>query len=276
MTSEETASRIGRMAGQACLVVGGTGGIGLATARSFLQEGARVVVSGLTSAEVALATRELAGFGPCLGLVADVATSESVERLLAESLAWLGGTLNVLAHVAGISGRRFGDGPLHECGEAGWDRVFEVNARGAFLTNRAAVRQMLGQSIHWDTGVRGCVVNVGSVLAHAPSPRHFGTIAYAASKGAMRAMTLAAAAAYAAQKVRFNLVEPALIATEMSRRAVDDPDIAAFLTTKQPLAGGPGRPEDVAEAVLYLSQPAARFVTGAVVVVDGGWCGAGG
>jgi NAD(P)-dependent dehydrogenase (short-subunit alcohol dehydrogenase family) len=140
-----------------------------------------------------------------------------------------------------------------------------------FLTNRAAVRVMLNQEPD-ERGVRGAVLNMASVLAHAPSPRYFGTIAYAASKGAIRSLTRAAAAAYAPHRIRFNLIAPALIDTPMAARAAGDPEILAFLATKQPLAGGPGTPEDCAEAALALCEPAARFITGAELVVDGGWC----
>ena len=90
------------------------------------------------------------------------------------------------------------------------------------------------------SGLRGTVVNTGSVLAGSPSPEFFGTIAYAASKGAVRALTLAAAARYAPDRIRFNLVSPGLIDTPMAARAVNDPRIQAYLATKQPLAGGPG------------------------------------
>ena len=97
-------------------------------------------------------------------------------------------------------------------------------------------------------------------------------IAYAASKGAIRAMTLAAAARYARDRIRFNLIAPGLIDTPMAARAVGDPAIRAYLATKQPMAGGPGTAEDCAEAALYLCEPASRFVTGVVLNVDGGWC----
>ncbi len=83
-----------------------------------------------------------------------------------------------------------------------------TNAQGLFLTNRAAVRVMLGQPLD-ATGLRGTVVNVGSVVDRSPSPVHFGTLAYAASKGAVRALTLAAAARYAPDRIRFNLLAPA-------------------------------------------------------------------
>lgn len=253
--------------------MGGTSGIGLATARRFLEEGARVVVCGPVEEGVRAAGAELARLGPAWAVVADAADAVAVEILFEAAVDRLGGRLDVLFHVAGISGRSAGDGPLHECTEEGWDRVMEVNARGMFLTNRAAVRQMLKQECDAPPSeLRGTVLNVGSVLGWSPSPRHFGTLAYAASKGAVQALTLAAAARYAADRIRFNLLAPALIDTPMARRAVGDPAIGAYLQTKQPLAAGPGRAEDCAEAALYLCEPASRFVTGTVLTVDGGWC----
>jgi NAD(P)-dependent dehydrogenase (short-subunit alcohol dehydrogenase family) len=121
-------------------------------------------------------------------------------------------------------------------------------------------------------GLRGSIVNVGSVLDRSPSPVHFGTLAYAASKGAIRALTLASAARYASERIRFNLLVPSLIDTPMAARAISDPRIRFYLSTKQPIVGGPGTAEDVAEAALYLCAPRSRFVTGAELVVDGGWC----
>ena len=121
-------------------------------------------------------------------------------------------------------------------------------------------------------GLRGTVVNVGSVLDRSPSPEHFGTLAYAASKGAVRAMTLAAAARYAPDRIRFNLLVPGLIDTPMAARAANDARLRPYLAAKQPLAGGPGTAADVAEAALYLCEPASRFVTGTELIVDGGWC----
>lgn len=264
-------SRTGRLEGRGCLIVGGTSGIGLATARRFLGEGARLVVCGRTDETTSAAVEELSRLGPVRGITADVGDAEAVAELFREALGPLGGRLDVLFHVAGISGRKAGDGPLHECTEAGWDAVLDGNARGLFLTNREAVRRMLAQPLD-AFGLRGTVLNMGSVLGWSPSPERFGTYAYAASKGAVLAMTLAAAARYAPDRVRFNLVAPGLIDTPMAARAVGDPAIREYLATKQPMAGGPGTPADCAEAALYLCEPASRFVTGAVLNVDGGWC----
>ncbi len=121
-------------------------------------------------------------------------------------------------------------------------------------------------------GLRGTVLNMGSVLGWSPAPDFFGTIAYAASKGAIEAMTPAAAARYARDGIRFNLIAPGLIETPMAARAFSDPAIRSYLATKQPITGGPGTPEDCAEAALFLCEPASRFVTGVVLNVDGGWC----
>ena len=257
-----------RLQDLACLIVGGTGGIGRACARRFYDEGARVVVVGLNGSSdphEALAPAGLIG-----RIDGDASRPVEVGLIFTEAMKLLGGRIDVLVHVAGISGRRFGDGPLHECSDEGWERVMGANARSTFLTNREAVRLMLGQEID-SGGSRGSIVNVGSVLAESPSPHYFATVAYAASKGAVRSLTLASASRYAADRIRFNLIEPGLIDTPMAARAVGDPGIRAYLETKQPMTGEAGAAEDVAEAALYLCEPATRFVTGVVLPVDGGW-----
>ena len=254
----------GRLHGRTCLIVGGTSGIGLASARRFLEEGARLVVSGRDD-------RRGDGLAESVPiLIADLADPASIAELVPEAVRRLGGRLDILFHVAGISGRKLGDGPLDACTDEGWDAVIDANARGVFLTNRAAIRQMRAQAID-DAGLRGTVLNVGSVLGWSPSPVLFNSFAYAASKAAIRGMTLNAAATYAPDRIRFNLLAPGLIDTPMAARAATDPAILAYLRTKQPISGGPGTALDCAEAALYLCEPASRFVTGAVLEVDGGW-----
>jgi NAD(P)-dependent dehydrogenase (short-subunit alcohol dehydrogenase family) len=200
----------------------------------------------------------------------DITDESSVLDLFDRALVLLDGRLDILLHVAGGSGRHHGDGPLHECTAEGWDRTLALNARGAFLCNREAVRRMLAQDRD-GTGLRGSIVNVGSVLAASPSPHHFGTLAYAASKAALAAMTTTAAARYASDGIRLNLIEPGLIDTPMASRACEDDAIRHYLGTKQPIRGGPGNPNDVVAAALYLAGPSSRFVTGATLRVDGGW-----
>ena len=242
----------GRLAGRTCLIVGGTSGIGLAAAQRFLDEGARVVAAGKSSESTRSSLDQLTSRGSCWEFTLELEQGEpEVERMFEFTRATLGDRLDIVLHVAGTSGRKFGDGPLHDCSIAGWGHVMAINATGVFLTNRGAVRIMRGQSLDV-AGLRGTVVNVGSVLDRSPSPVHFGTLAYAASKGAVRAMTLAAAARYAHDRIRFNLLVPGLIDTPMAARAVGDARIKSYLASKQPLADGAGSADDVAEAALYL------------------------
>lgn len=254
-----------RLQGKRCLIVGGTTGIGLAAARRFLEEGARVVIVGRSVEKGAeafehLRTRGLVQFFPC-----DVSDAKLVEMLFQDSLGYLGG-LDVLYHVAGISGRRHGDGPLHECSEEGWQTTLDANLKSTFLTNRAAVRHFL------EAKQPGAILNMASVLGFDPSPHFFDTYAYAATKGGIIAMSKLAAARYATDDIRINVIAPSLIDTPMAMRACLDPRILAFLRTKQPLNQGPGTPEDCSGAAVFLCSDEARFVTGVVLPVDGGWC----
>ncbi|MFO0841615.1 MAG: SDR family NAD(P)-dependent oxidoreductase [Gemmataceae bacterium] len=245
--------------------MGGTGGLGQAAARRFLEEGARVLLAGHDAQAGHAATQALSPLGPCSFLPCDATQPDQVDRLLAHAVATLGG-LDVLYHLAGGSGRRHGDGPLHECSDDGWRWTLDTNLTSAFLTNRAAVR-------HWLSRRQpGVILNLASVLALAPAPHHFDTASYAAAKAGMIALSRSAAARYAADGIRVNVLAPGLIDTPMAHRAVSDPDIAHYLKTKQPLRAGPGRPEDCADAAAFLCSDAARLVTGAVLPVDGGWC----
>lgn len=257
--------RSGLLSGKRCLLVGGTGGLGQSAARRFLEEGARLVLAGHDGDAGQRIAGELAALGDCSFLACDATRAEQVEALFAAAVARLGG-LDVLYHLAGGSGRRFGDGALHECSDEGWRATLELNLSSVFLTNRAAVRHFL------DQGRAGAILNLASVLALAPAPHHFDTCAYAAAKGAIMSMSRQAAARYAADGIRVNVLAPGLIDTPMASRAVGDPAIASYLRTKQPLRGGPGQPADCADAAVFLCSDAARFVTGVVLPVDGGWC----
>jgi NAD(P)-dependent dehydrogenase (short-subunit alcohol dehydrogenase family) len=143
----------------------------------------------------------------------------------------------------------------------------DLNLASVFLSNRAATRQFL------KAGQGGTILNCGSVLGYSPSPHFFTTHAYATAKAGLIGLTQAAAAAYAANNIRFNVLAPALVETPMSRRAQQDPAIQQFMKTKQPLDGGRmGVPEDLDAAVVWLLSNQSRFVTGQVIAIDGGWC----
>jgi len=251
------------LAGSTVVIVGGTGGLGLAATRACVGAGARVVAVGRDSEKAAALECELgAAVRVVLGNAESAATS---QRAVAVAVQEFGG-LHGLYHVAGGSGRKWGDGPLHEITNEGWEATLRLNLTSVFHSNQAAVRQFLAQ------GSGGTVVNCSSVLAFSPSPRFFTTHGYAAAKAAIIGLTTAAASHYAPQAIRFNVVAPALVATAMSARAQGDTEILDFIRTKQPLDGGRiGQPQDLDGAVVFLLSNASRFVTGQVIAVDGGW-----
>lgn len=180
------------------------------------------------------------------------------------------GRIDALFNVAGISGRRFGDGPIHECTETGWNVTLNTNVTTQYRMCREVVRVMLGQSVG-ENGQRGIILNMASILGMYPEPKHFDTVAYAASKGAIIAMSRAMAASYAGNKIRVNTIAPALVRTPMSARASEDPKILDFIKVKQPMFEGMIPVEDVATACAYLLTDSSRAVTGQVLVVDAGW-----
>lgn len=249
------------------MVIGGTGGLGASAVCACLREGARVVAVGLEPSTSVTGTRPESKDeeGRIETIVADARDPGTAGQAI-EACVRRFGAFDGLYHVAGGSGRRWGDGPLHTIPLDAWNRTVELNLTTAFLSNGAAIRWFLEQDRP------GCILNCGSVLAASPSPALFGTVAYATAKSALEGLTRAAAAAYAPYGIRVNLVAPGLTATPMSMRAQSDPAIIDFIGRKQPLDGGRmGRPEDLDAAVVWLLSEASRFVTGQIVTIDGGW-----
>lgn len=252
-----------QLKGKSFVIIGGTSGLGLAATRACVRAEARVVAVGRDPEKAAAVAAEL---GESVRVLAANATDPTTaDRAIALGVAEFGG-FHGLYHVAGGSGRRRGDGPLHEITDEGWDFTLQLNLTSLFNSNRAALRQFLKQ------GCGGSIVNCGSVLGFSPSPKFFSTHAYAAAKAAIIGLTKSAAAYYAPQNIRLNLLAPALVATPMSQRAQGDEAILNFIKTKQPLDGGRiGQPEDLDAAVVWLLSDESRFVTGQVIAVDGGW-----
>jgi len=252
-----------RFPDKVALVTGAAGGIGRATALRFATEGARVAaldrsVDGLAETVAAIE----AASGQVLAVPADITQADAARAAVEQALAaW--GRLDAVFNGVGASGRRYGDGPVDECSVEGWEWTLSVNLTSMFLICKYSIPALLE--------TRGAIVNLSSVLGLVGGDEDFATHAYAASKGAIIALSRAMASYYAPRGVRVNVIAPGLIATPMSQRAQADPHILARLPQLQPLTGAMGAPEDVAAAAAYLASDDSRFVTGTVLTVDGGW-----
>lgn len=251
------------LSGKRLVIIGGTSGMGLSAALACIREGAQVVVTGRNEDTAAAAVSQLKEKGKVA--IADASKEDAAEaaiRLCTDSFGGFDG----IYHVAGGSGRKYGDGPLHELSLGGWEQTFNLNLTSLMLSNRAAVRYFIEHK------QAGAILNMGSVLGYSPSPKYFTTHAYAAAKAAVVGFTKSIAAYYAAQNIRVNVLAPALIETPMSKRAATDENIMQFIKTKQPLDGGRiGVPEDADGLAVFLLSDHAKFITGQVIGVDGGW-----
>lgn len=245
-----------RLDGQRALVTGGTSGIGEATARLFLQAGARVVVAARGQKRWAEAVEALPSHGEVHFIRTDVRDEGAVRRTIGETVEILGG-LDILVNSAGVIDRT----PLHDLALPVWEEMLAPNLTGVYLASRHALPH-LQQS-------RGAVVNVASYLAfRAGSAR---TVAYNAAKAGVVALTRTMAVAYGPDGVRVNAVCPAFIPTELNRslwESFDDEQWRRIVET-YPLRRV-GIPEDVAYAILFLASKEAAWITGTCLLVDGG------
>ena len=245
------------------MIVGGTTGLGFSASRACLAAGARCVIVGRNPESLRAA---LASLGEkARGLAGDAASPPTAVAAIELALASFG-AFHGLYHVAGGSGRKLGDGPLHELTDEGLDATLHLNLKSLIYSNRAAARQFLKQKSP------GSILNMASVLGFSPSPKHFATHAYAAAKAGIIGFTKSAAAYYAPHNIRFNVIAPALVDTPMARRAVENDAIMRYIRAKQPLDGGrPGLPEDLDAAVVWLLSDQSKFATGQLLAIDGGW-----
>jgi NAD(P)-dependent dehydrogenase (short-subunit alcohol dehydrogenase family) len=242
------------------IVVTGATGIAGATARRLAAAGRGVFIVSNDGQAQSLAA-EL-GDRAAGAFTADLRREEEAEAAFAAAASALGG-IDALVAVAGGSGRRAGDGPLHEIPLSGWDATLALNLTTTFLSVREALRVFLAAR------TPGSIVLTTSVLGFSPSPQYFTTHAYAAAKAAICGLARTLAAAYAAEGIRVNAVAPGLVRTPMARRAAEDAEVLAFAALKQPLARGMIDPDDVAAACCFALD--AAQLTGQVIALDGGW-----
>lgn len=251
------------LSGKIALITGAASGIGKRCAEAFIREGARVVLADRDTAQGEQVAADLVSQGgDAIFLPVDLAIPEQVEQMVARAVDHYGG-LHVLVSNAGIGGRRLGDGPVHECTVAGWDTIMNVNLRGTFLVCKYAIPTLLqapGSSI----------ITMSSVLGLVGTQGLYDTHAYTTSKAAIIGLTRSIAMHYARQKLRANVIAPGLIDTRMADRTRATPELLEQVAFWQPL-GPLGAVDDVAEAAVFLASDRARFITGIVLPVDGGW-----
>jgi len=241
--------------GQVVLVTGAGSGVGAAIARRFAEAGADVAVNYHSSAEAAQSVVEaITALGrKAVAIGADVTHKAEVERLMAGTLEAFG-RLDVLVNNAGI----YPLASFLEMDEEQWEEVLDANLRSAFLCSQAAAKRMIAQDI------QGAIVNIASIEGRHPAVDHSH---YNAAKAAVLMLTKSTATELGAHGIRVNAVSPGLIWRPGLER--DWPEGVARWKAKAPLERL-GRAEDVADACLFLASPAARWITGANLVVDGG------
>ena len=258
-----------RLRGRGIIITGATGIAG-ASAQRCAQEGATVVVISRTEEHCReLVATITAGGGRASYVAADLTDAAAAAAAATTAVERLG-RVDGLFNVAGGSGRRLGDAPLHELTAEGFEATMRLNVTSHVTISAPVLRAMLAQAPDAD-GLRGAIVNTGSVLATRPVPDLFPTHAYAMAKGAIASLTLTTAAYYAGHGIRINMVAPALTTSRMSQRAAADEATQAFSRRKQPISGGFIPALDIAEAAVYLLSSESRSVTGQTITIDGGW-----
>lgn len=253
-----------RLRDRVILITGSTG-IAAATAERCVAEGASVFVTSRTADHARGLAERLGAAWAQTELTEEVEVGAAVAAAVDRY-----GRIDGLFSVAGGSGRRFGDGPIHTVTGDAWEATAALNVRTQVLVCAAVARQMLQQAPN-SSGTRGSILLMGSVTTTDPSPELFATHAYAAAKGALTALMTTMAATYAPDGIRVNIVAPSLTRTPMAQRAATDPKILAYARRKQPLAGEMLDPDEVAQAALYFLSDESRAVTGQMLKVDGGW-----
>ncbi|KAF2141192.1 uncharacterized protein K452DRAFT_228823 [Aplosporella prunicola CBS 121167] len=252
--------------GQTALVTGGTRGIGQAMAIALAEAGADILlVQRDTSNTATKAQIEALGRKATI-YTADLADPASVAALIPSITQDAQQRIDILLNCAGIQRRH----PAHQFPDADWDAVLQVNLRTVFTLCRDVGAHMLARPLDaTSNGRRGAIINVASLLSFQGG---FTVPAYAASKGGVAQLTKALSNEWAGKGIAVNAIAPGYIATEMNTALMEDEKRAEAILARIP-AGRWGNPDDFKGAVVFLASPAAGYVSGEVVTVDGGWMG---
>ncbi len=241
-----------RLENKIAIVTGAASGIGRAIAEKFISEGGKVVFSDVNGDESLVAAfGDKAIFTKC-----DVSKTEEVENLIAAAVAKFGG-LDIMVNNAGIGGL----GGILDVTDENWDKTIAINLSGVMRGIRAAAKVMKAK------GTSGVIINMSSILGKVGFQ---GSIAYCAAKGGVVQLTHASALDLAAAKIRVNAIAPGFITTGMTKDVLANKQLNDLIVSSTPL-GHVGEVSDIANAAVYLASDEAKYVTGEVLYVDGGW-----
>lgn len=236
------------------IITGGASGIGKATTEKFVKEGAKVVIADFADQGESVAESFRKDGYDVLFVKTDVTKEEDVKHVIAEAVAKFG-KLDIMFANAGIAA----DDNIDKLSYEKWQRTIDINLNGVFLSNKYAIEQMRKQ------GTGGSIVNAGSIHSLAGKP---GVTAYASAKGGVKLLTQTLGATYAKEGIRVNAVGPGYIDTPLIEAAQGE--YRQALVDLHPM-GRLGKPEEVANAVAFLASDDASFISGTILVVDGGY-----
>ena len=244
-----------RLEGRVAIVTGAAAGIGAAIARAFVAEGARVVVA---DRDLAAATRTAAAFGDAAFAFDVDVTQEAPVQALAQAARSRFGRIDILVNNAGIMRKAF----VKDMTEALWDAVVDVNLKATFLCSKAVLPAMIEAR-------RGRIINIASISALIAN-RGIGGRDYETGKAAVLHFTRCAAADWAPHGITVNAICPGLFMTDINRQWNERrPDVIAAFVQNVPM-GRPGEPDEIGPLALYLASDASSYMTGSVIIIDGG------
>ena len=242
-----------RLKDKIAIITGGGTGIGLATARAFYQEGAKIILFGRRKEKLEKAVEKLGD--SAIIVQGDMTNNNDLDQLINETLHNFK-KIDILVNNAGL----FNGAPLHEISDSQWDEIMNINIRSVFQLTRRVLPAMLSQKY-------GSIIHISSILGLIAVPQ---VAAYNVSKGALNQFSRSIAVEYGSSGIRSNSICPGLIATDMTADLMKDVDLMKEWSKDYPI-GRFGKPEDVANACLYLASDESSFVTGITLPVDGGF-----